>query len=117
MRNTPNLRIEKYRMTHPLYGKGYGNNGFFEIPQANGETLRVMSSDEEGWDHVSVSLRNRCPTWEEMCKIKDMFFRDDECVVQYHPPKKDYINAHPYVLHLWRCQTAEHPMPPHNMIA
>ena len=41
-----------------------------------------------GWDHVSVSYRNRCCTWEEMCQIKDMFFRDDETVVQYHPAEK-----------------------------
>lgn len=37
-----------------------------------------------------------------MCYVKDMFFEEDECVVQYYPSKKDYVNIHPYVLHLWK---------------
>ena len=26
----------------------------------------------------------------------------DECVVQFHPPKSEYVNLHPYCLHLWK---------------
>ena len=40
-----------------------------------GATLRVLFSDGLGWDHVSVSLADRCPTWAEMCFIKDLFLR------------------------------------------
>lgn len=64
------------------------------------------------WDHVSVSLRDRCPTWAEMCWIKEVFFLDTECVVQYHPPKDDYVNCHQYCLHLWRRPGVEFPRPP-----
>lgn len=64
-----------------------------------------------GWDHVSASYKNRCCTWEEMCHIKEIFFEPEECVIQYHPPKSDYINNHPYVLHLWRPQNEIIPMP------
>lgn len=57
-----------------------------------------------GWEHVSVSPCNRKratpPTWAEMCEIKHMFFEDEEAVVQYHPPKSEYVNNHPYCLHL-----------------
>ena len=42
------------------------------------------------------------PELEEMCFLKDMFFNDDECVVQYHPPKSDYVNNLKYCLHLWK---------------
>ncbi len=69
-----------------------------------------------GWDHVSVSLSNRCLTWEEMCYIKGLFFLEDECVVQYHPAKSDYVNMHPYCLHLWKVQDQEMPKPPKIMI-
>ena len=48
----------------------------------------VLCSSSLGWEHVSVSLRDkkgdpidRCPYWEEMCKIKALFFEDDECVM------------------------------------
>jgi len=53
-------------------------------------------------EHVSVSLRRRCPTWDEMSMIKDVFWEDDELVVQFHPPKSQYVNIHPNCLHLWR---------------
>ncbi|MGH7175944.1 MAG: DUF7694 domain-containing protein, partial [Tepidisphaeraceae bacterium] len=68
--------------------------------------------DETGpWEHVSVSLQNRTPTWEEMIHIKDLFFRDDETVIQFHPAKKDYVNHHPHCLHLWRWTGGEFPLP------
>jgi hypothetical protein len=48
-----------------------------------------------------------------MCLVKELFWSDDECVVQFHPPKQNYINQHPGVLHLWRKKGAKaFPMPP-----
>ena len=55
-----------------------------------------------GWEHVSVSLPNRCPNWDEMCFIKDLFWDDEETVVQFHPRKSEYVNNYPHCLHLWR---------------
>ena len=52
------------------------------------------------------------PNWAEMCWVKSLFFEDGETVVQYHPAKKDYINTHPFVLHLWRKCGEPFPMPP-----
>jgi hypothetical protein len=79
-------------------------------------TLQVIASDGKGWDHVSVvaiSQYQRCPSWEEMCLVKRMFFRDDELVLQFHPPKHRYVNCHPHCLHLWRPQKqAEIELPP-----
>lgn len=72
----------------------------------------VVWSIGGGWDHVSVSFSNRCPTWEEMCRVKDAFFREDECCVEYHPKKSDYVNNMPYCLHIWRPQNADLPTPP-----
>lgn len=86
-----------------------GGRGWITI---RGRIFRVVYSNGGGWDHVSVSLPNRCPTWEEMCMIKDMFFNEDECCVEYHPAEKDYVNFHPYCLHIWRPQNAEIPKPP-----
>lgn len=76
----------------------------------------VVFSWGRGWDHVSVSFRNRTPTWGEMCHIKDIFFDEEECVVQYHPPKSEYVNNHPYCLHLWKPQNIEVPMPLKEMV-
>jgi len=74
--------------------------------------LAIIASWGGGWDHVSVSTAHRCPAWEEMQEIKQIFWRPDECVIQYHPPEAEYVRNHPYCLHMWRPQQAEIPMPP-----
>jgi len=75
--------------------------------------LFVIASDGRGWDHVSVSRRDRCPTWEEMEEVRGHFFLDAECAVQFSPPRdSERVNQHPYCLHLWRDQTNEVALPP-----
>ncbi len=93
--------------------------GAFVIPHYKiaGYEFCIIVTDGMGWEHVSVTVRKlkhnptRCPTWEEMCEIKNMFWFDDQAVVQYHPASKDYVNAHPYCLHLWRPVNGEFPTP------
>lgn len=77
----------------------------------------VIASWGMGWEHVSVSRQNRTPTWEEMCRVKDLFWDAEECVVQYHPPKSDYRNLHKYCLHLWKPLEVEIPRPPAFTVA
>ena len=89
--------------------------GCFFIPH-NDEAIYVISGCGEGWDHVSVSLKHRCPTWEEMCFIKDLFFEKDELVYQFHPPEKDYVNIGKTVLHLWRSWDQKIKLPPRWML-
>jgi hypothetical protein len=73
--------------------------------------FRVTATRGVGWDHVSVSLNDRCPTWEEMCKIKDIFFNDEELAIQYHPKKSEYVNSMDYCLHLWKAHDIDFPRP------
>lgn len=110
--------IKKYRiMEGPLASTHKArNNGAFMIPCPNGTTLGLVVSDQMEWDHVSVSCENRIPTWQEMCFIKKLFFHPHEAVMQLHPPEDDYINNHPFVLHLWRPQNKSIPMPPKIMV-
>lgn len=91
------------------------DGGLFSIP-FRGRSLKVIASNGLGWDHVSVSLTNRCPNWEEMSFVKSLFWDDDECVMQLHPPKSDYINNHRYCLHLWKPQHEVIPMPLNEMV-
>ena len=93
-------------------------SGMFEITGPVGATLRIMCSGEDGsgWEHVSVSTDNRPPNWAEMAMVKSLFWKDEECVVQYHPPKSLHVNVHPFCLHLWRCADQPFPMPPIFMV-
>lgn len=97
--------------------RSYGNNGAFKI-RIGVSLWHVMASDGSGagvpWEHVSITPANkkRCPTWEEMCYVKDLFWGEDETVLQYHPAKADYVNNHPYCLHLWKPTDQDVPKPP-----
>lgn len=97
-----------------IYGhRGDEHNGLYKV-KIGGRVFIVIASNGGGWDHVSVHLKNknRVPTWEEMCRLKDIFFEEDETVVQFHPPKSQYVNIHEYVLHLWRPQDGSIKTPP-----
>ena len=62
----------------------------------------VVGANENGWEHVSAELMaRRLPTWDEMCFIKDLFWDEEETVVQMHPKKSRYVNM-VEALHLWR---------------
>ena len=84
------------------FGDGDEHNGAFNL-KLKGSNLpfMVIASDGDGWDHVSVSTANRVPRWQEMNEIKEMFFEPEEVVFQLHPAKSNYINIHPYTVHLW----------------
>jgi len=118
---------EKYRLkNHPVLGSdaSFGCNGFFIIPHYKilDYFFNVQASDGLGWQHVSVTLYStrinvkRCCTWEEMCFIKSVFWENDETVIQFHPPKSEYVNNHPFCLHLWKAENFEFPLPDSLMV-
>ena len=78
----------------------------------------VIWSFGGGWEHVSIApyKRSYTPSWSEMCRIKDMFFHDDEVVVQYHPAKSEYVSNVDNCLHLWRPINETMPTPPSIMV-
>jgi len=116
MKFSPSL--EQYRIVSgPQASGSYADYGAFELPGPCGQTLFVIASsgnDASGvdWEHVSVSLKNRCPNWTEMCHVKNLFWDAEETVIQFHPPQSQWINIHSYVLHLWRPKKQEIPLPP-----
>lgn len=106
-----------------LYGDGFiGDeyNGAFMIDKyKDGEFYLVVASNGEGWDHISVSLHRknganikRCPSFQEMQMVKEKIFGEEEVVFQLHPREEDYINTHPYCLHLWKPNNCSMIVPP-----
>lgn len=132
-------RITDGRWASP-YGARYG--AFMLLPPNRSELLKVIVSAGDvveeipgpksllgqmgqdahtfpngtRWDHVSVSLKDRTPNWEEMAWVKSLFWDDEELVVEYHPPKSKYINVTATVLHLWKPLDFEIPLPPSNCV-
>ena len=93
---------KNYMISHPTLGFGEANNGYFRF-EREGVLFHCIASDGAGWEHVSVTLnKKRCPTWQEMCLVKDMFWDSEDVVIQYHAAKSEHVNNHNYCLHLWR---------------
>jgi hypothetical protein len=122
MKNLYSKEVNRFRRMSPdiidLYGSwGNEREGVFDVPCGHmSGHLKVIASNDGGWDHVSASLPDRCPTWDEMNMLKDLFFMPHELVVQFHPPKAMYINHHPYTLHLWRPHKQDIQLPPSWMV-
>lgn len=92
-----------------------GGQAIIRMPSWYGTVIWSFSG---GWEHVSVAPRQRkiIPSWEDMCLLKDMFFDDCECVVQYHPSKSECVNNLSNCLHLWRPIFEHLPTPPSIMV-
>lgn len=121
MRNLHEL--DRFRREDRAVIEHYGSigdheTGVFELPSPiDRQSLLVIATSGDGWDHVSVSRRNRPPNWAEMEHVKRLFFRDDEVAMQLHVRPADHISVHPHCLHLWRPLNAAIPLPPPDMVA
>ena len=98
-----------------------GNNGMFVLQRnvrGHSAIFRCLASDGHGWEHVSVTVVgvNRCPSWNEMCFIRDKFWGPEDTVLQFHPPHSEYVSTHPYCLHLWRPKNEKVPRPPMDLV-
>ena len=82
--------------------------GYVRLRSGKQNTLTVVADDKDGWEHVSVSVfqsNTKMLTWEEMCEVKEIFWRPDEEVHQIHPKKSEYVHGvgtKKNVMHLWR---------------
>lgn len=109
--------LEQYRrrdIEQRHYGvQGDARNGLFIVPSPqDGVPLRIIAATGGGWEHVSVSREDRCPSWEEMDAMARAFFWPQETVMQLHVPRTDHVNVHPHCLHLWRPTGKPIPRPP-----
>jgi len=115
--------LDRHRLLTPavlaLYGTfGDGTCGAFQIPSPIDDSpMLVIASVGEGWDHVSVSRRTRCPNWVEMSAVKRLFFLPGETAMELHVPESEHINHMETCLHLWRPNDGRQiPMPPAAMV-
>lgn len=115
--------LNKLRVTGGPYASdpSFGFNGLFVFNVRSTDGIptqcHCIASDGGGWQHVSVKLATpngtALPNWDFMCRIKELFWDDEDTVIQFHPAKSQYVNCHPHVLHLWRCiDGREQPIPP-----
>jgi hypothetical protein len=77
----------------------------------------IVSLDEEPgarWLHVSCSYSDRLPSWEDLKAVKRIFIGPELTAWQIVAPDSEWVDFHPYTLHLWARLDPESgaPMPP-----
>lgn len=113
MRDLEEIKNNKYLEIKKEGKDGFGGTFYDKKSRCH---LNFIMSWGAGWEHCSVSMPTRCPSWEQMCSIKELFWKDEETCIEYHPAKKDYINNMPYCLHIWRPIEQQLPTPPSIMV-
>lgn len=63
-------------------------------------TLDTME-DGATYTHVSCSYPHKLPSWDDLKQVKDAFIGPHREAIQVLPKDEDYVNVHPYCLHLW----------------
>src|SRR5689334_15979573 len=119
MRTHLSEKLESGRVRRGVWAttRDDGPNGIFIVRGPHGDMIELAAESGDGkspvlvrgvrkaahpptgWEHVCVTPENRTPTWEEMCFAKDLFWNEEECVVQYHPARSQYVKAHEHRLH------------------
>lgn len=109
MRRTLPDKLEAGRVRVGLFASdpSWGPYGKFLVQGPCGAKLMIIANgadhpEADGFEHVSVSLLNRCPNWPEMSFVKNLFWKDSETVFEFHPSKATYVSNHPFCLHMWR---------------
>ena len=63
----------------------------------------MENHDGKWWLHVSCAKPDRLPTWEDLKEVKNTFIGRYKKAIQILPNEKEYVNIHPYCLHLYNC--------------
>lgn len=71
----------------------------------------IIVSNSPRWEHCSISLLHRYPSWGDMMMVKENIWTPEDTVVQFHPKEDDYVNINPYMLHLWMNTLYEYELP------
>jgi hypothetical protein len=73
--------------------------------------MNVIESSEHHdgrtWYHVSFSFPDHLPTYGDLQLVRKCFIGEDHTALQIFPPKAEYVNHHPYYLHLYVCLSEE----------
>lgn len=114
-------KLTKFLIDSKIEGEKNEIPGAYLLKTKRYGKLLIIVGIGEDWEHVSVSRRlnqgkSKIPTWEIMCYVKDLFFKPNETVIQFHPKKSNYVNMHPNVLHLWKNCNYEHELPPSMLV-
>lgn len=63
----------------------------------------AVELDGRRWVHVSLSRRDRLPSYDDLALVKRAFLGPDTRAIQLFVPEAEHVNRHRFCLHLWHC--------------
>lgn len=82
----------------PKFVEFFGDSSIYTMGQCAIILSGPRERDQIGW-HFSISHPSRNPTWEEQRDARYALVPDEVTMVSILPPKKDYVNLHPFCFH------------------
>lgn len=76
-------------------------NIFKDMEIFDHDEVHCIKSIDGGKWHLSMSCKDRLPTYEEMKEIRYKYLPDNCYMAQIFPPSKEFVNLHPFTLHLY----------------
>jgi hypothetical protein len=66
--------------------------------------------DGRDWMHISVSRKDRLPSWDDMKFVKNTF-AESRVGYQVFAPPSEHVNIHDFCLHIWVPLSGAPPLP------
>lgn len=70
----------------------------------NESDIVVIHSIDNGKHHLILSCNDRLPSYKEVKAARYQICPDIPYMAQVFPPKDEFVNLHPNVLHLWEIE-------------
>jgi hypothetical protein len=97
---------------HGIVAAPPGQPGTDQLAWRGPKNLSILLSEDHTPHghllHISVAYPDRLPSWRDLREIKDAFFGPDKAAAQILPETSEYVNVHPFVLHLWEIPDGWH---------
>ena len=88
----------------------YANAAFYRRQDGMTVISEVAVYDKRMWLHVSCAFADQLPSWTDLREVKTVFCGPKRLALSILPSEAEYVNIHPYVLHLW-CPLDHDPIP------
>lgn len=59
--------------------------------------------ESKKWAHLSFARKTRLPSYADMIRVKHVFLGDDKKALMVLPGIDEWVNIHPFCLHLYHC--------------
>ena len=91
------IKNQFIKIEERIDGISFTKNGLFIIAAIHKEL------DNNFWVHISLSRKNKIPSYKDLILVKNTFIGKDKKAIQVFPKEEEHVNFMENCLHLWHC--------------